>query len=302
MHAAGSLEFWIQQLINALGLGSQYALMAVGLAMVFAVMRLINFAHGTVMMASAYIGLLLLQAGMPFPLVALGAIAGAAALGVLMERIAYRPVRGASDVALLLNSFAVAVLLENLAIMLFSPRSRPFPMPALLTRVFHPGGNLFLPSIHLWAFGGALLALSGLALFVTRTRLGLAMRAAAENPVAAQLLGIEIGKVTVLAFAIGSAMAGLAVLFWTAHVGTINPGMGFEPVLKAFVACVIGGFGTIQGAVLGGYLLGALEIVLQGLLPSGIVGYRDAMVYGILILILLVRPGGILGYLEAERV
>lgn len=302
MQAIGSPEFWIQQLINALGLGSQYALMAVGLAMVFAVMRLINFAHGTVMMASAYIGLLLLQRGMPFPAVALGAIAGAAALGVLIERIAYRPVRGAPDVALLLNSFAVAVLLENLAVLLFSPRSRPFPMPALLTRVLHPGGNLFLPSIHLWAFAGALLALGGLAFFVTRTRLGLAMRAAAENPVAAQLLGIEIGKVTLLAFAIGSAMAGLAALFWTAHVGTINPSMGFEPVLKAFVACVIGGFGTIQGAVLGGYLLGALEILLQGLLPSGIVGYRDALVYGILILILLVRPGGVLGYLEAERV
>lgn len=302
MHAIGSLEFWIQQLINALGLGSQYALMAVGLAMVFAVMRLINFAHGTVMMASAYIGLLLLQHGLPFPAVALGAIVGAAVLGVLIERIAYRPVRGAPDVALLLNSFAVAVFLENLAILLFSPRSRPFPMPALLTQVLHPGGNLFLPSIHLWAFGGALVALGALAFFVTRTRLGTAMRAAAENPTAAQLLGIEIGKVTTLAFAIGSAMAGLAVLFWTAHVGTINPTMGFEPVLKAFVACVIGGFGTIPGAVLGGYLLGALEVLLQGSLPSTIVGYRDAMVYGILILILLVRPGGILGYLETERV
>lgn len=302
MHAIGSPEFWIQQLINALGLGSQYALMAVGLAMVFAVMRLINFAHGTVMMAGAYIGLLLMQRGLPFALVALGVIAGAAALGVLIERIAYRPVRGAPDVALLLNSFAVSVLLENIAILLFSPRSRPFPMPSFLTRVLHPGGNLFLPSIHLWAFGGALLALGGLALFVTRTRWGIAMRAAAENPTAAQLLGIEVGKVTALAFAIGSSMAGLAVLFWTAHVGTIDPGMGFEPVLKAFVACVIGGFGTIQGAVLGGYLLGALEIMLQGLLPSGVVGYRDALIYGILILILLVRPGGILGQLEAERV
>ncbi|WP_376791716.1 branched-chain amino acid ABC transporter permease [Thermoflexus sp.] len=302
MSMIGSLGFWIQQLINALGLGSQYALMAVGLAMVFAVMRLINFAHGTVMMAGAYIGLLLLQHGWPFSAVVIGAIAGAAALGLLIERIAYRPVRGAPDVALLLNSFAVAVFLENLAILLFSPRSRPFPMPALLTQVLHIGGNLFLPSIHLWAFGSAMFALGALALFVTRTRLGLAMRAAAENPTAAQLLGIEIGKVTMLAFAIGSAMAGLAVILWIAHVGTINPTMGFEPVLKAFVACVIGGFGTIPGAVLGGYLLGALEIMLQGFLPSGIVGYRDAFVYGILILILLVRPGGVLGYLEAERV
>lgn len=302
MQALGSLEFWIQQGINALGLGSQYALMAVGLAMVFAVMRLINFAHGTVMMAGAYIGWLLLQQGTPFPLVALGMVLGAAALGIAMERVAYRPVRGAPDVALLLNSFAVAVLLENLAILIFSPRSRPFPMPEILTQVLHPGGDLFLPSIHLWAFGGALLALTALALFVTRTRLGLAMRAAAENPTAAQLMGIDIGKVTLLAFAIGSAMAGLAVLFWTAHVGTINPGMGFEPVLKAFVACVIGGFGTIPGAVLGGYLLGALEIFLQGILPSGVVGYRDALVYAVLILILLARPGGVLGYLEAERV
>ncbi|SNB51756.1 branched-chain amino acid ABC transporter permease [Thermoflexus hugenholtzii] len=302
MHAIGSPEFWIQQLINALGLGSQYALMAVGLAMVFAVMRLINFAHGTVMMWSAYIGLLLLQRGLPFPLVAAGAILGAATLGALMERIAYRPIRGAPDVTLLLNSFAVAVFLENLAVLLFSPRSRPFPMPALLTQVLHPWGDLFLPSIHLWAFGGALLALGGLAFFVTRTRVGLAMRAAAENPTAAQLMGIEVGKVTLLAFVIGSAMAGLAVLFWVAHIGTIQPGMGFEPVLKAFVACVIGGFGTIPGAVLGGYLLGALEILLQGILPSVVVGYRDALVYAVLILLLLVRPGGVLGYGEAERV
>ena len=176
MQTLGSLEFWIQQGINALGLGSQYALMAVGLAMVFAVMRLINFAHGTVMMAGAYIGWLLLQRGTPFPLVALGMVLGAAALGIAMERVAYRPVRGAPDVALLLNSFAVAVLLENLAILIFSPRSRPFPMPEILTQVLHPGGDLFLPSIHLWALGGALLALTALALFVTRTRLGLAMR------------------------------------------------------------------------------------------------------------------------------
>ncbi|MFQ5341237.1 MAG: branched-chain amino acid ABC transporter permease [Anaerolineae bacterium] len=295
-------EYVTQQLINALSAGSVYALIAVGLAMVFGILRLVNFAHGDLMMVGAYFALFLLTAGVNFWVVLLATMVAVAMAGVIMERVAYRPIRGAADVAMLLTSFAVTIFLENGVILTLSSRSRPLPVPDFLTRVYHPHGNLFIPAVNVWAMIAAVVSMVLLTLFVTRTTIGLSMRAAAEDLMAAELMGININTVVAVAFAIGSAMAAVAGLIWGVRAGKVDPFMGFYPVLKAFVASVIGGFGTIPGAVVGGYALGILEIMLQALLPTALSPYRDAFVFIVLIIILLVRPNGILGAAETETV
>ncbi|MDP9365986.1 MAG: branched-chain amino acid ABC transporter permease [Chloroflexota bacterium] len=291
-----------QQFVNALGLGSIYALVAIGLAMVFGILRLINFAHGEVLMLGAFAAYYLAQAGLPFPAVALLAVLATVAVGLLMERVAYRAIRGAPDVALLLTSLAVSIVLQNGALLAFDAQPKPFPTPAAIQQQVTVGGGVQVSVTNLVTTGVALLLMALLTLFVTRTRLGIAMRAAAENAMAAQLMGINLTTVIVAAFAIGSALAGVAGILWGARVGRIEPLMGFIPVLKAFVATVIGGFGSIPGAVLGAYLLGFGEIYLVALLPGELSGYRDAFVFAALIVILLFRPQGILGSTEPEKI
>lgn len=295
------LELIIQQIINATSIGSLYALMAIGLAMVFGILRLINFAHGDLIMVGSYAALLLLGIGAPFWLATLGGILASLIMGLLMERVAYRPIRGAPDVAMLLTSFAVTILLENLAILLFSPTPRAFPTPAFLTTVFHYG-ELRLASIDLVAILVAFIILIVLTLFVTRTQMGISMRAASEDLLAARLMGINVNAVIATAFAIGSMMAGVVGILWSIRVGKIDPLMGFNPVLKAFVASVVGGLGSLPGAVLGGFLLGFLEILLQGLLPASLTPFREGFVFIALIILLLFRPNGILGSVEREKI
>jgi branched-chain amino acid transport system permease protein len=296
-----TLEMLLQQLINAVSVGSLYALMAIGLAMVFGILRLINFAHGDLIMVGSYVALILLTAGLPFWAAAAAGIAASTAAGLLMERLAYRPIRGAHEIAMLLTSFSVTILLENLAIIIFRPTSRPFPAPAFL-RTALESGNLRLASLDLVAIVIAGLLLALLTLFVTRTRIGVSMRAASEDLLAARLMGININAVIAAAFAIGSFLAGVVGLLWSARVGKVDPLMGFNPVLKAFVASVIGGLGSLPGAVIGAYILGGLEILLQGLLPQALTPYRDAFVFVILIALLLFRPNGILGSTEKEKI
>jgi branched-chain amino acid transport system permease protein len=295
------LELLLQQFINAVSIGSLYALMAIGLAMVFGILRLINFAHGDLIMVGSYVALLLLLLGMPFWVAALVGIAASTAAGLLMERVAYRPIRGAHEVAMLLTSFSVTIFLENLAIIIFRPTSRAFPAPALLTKAIEIG-RLRIASLDLVAITIAAVLLVLLTIFVTRTRTGIAMRAAAQDLLAARLMGINVNRVIAAAFAIGSFMAGVVGILWSVRVGKIDPLMGFSPVLKAFVASVIGGLGSLPGAVIGGYVLGALEILLQGLLPPALTPYRDALVYVVLIALLLLRPNGIMGSAEREKI
>jgi branched-chain amino acid transport system permease protein len=291
----------LQQLINAVSIGSLYALMAIGLAMVFGILRLINFAHGDLIMVGSYTALLLLGLNVPFWLAAPAAILVSVIFGLLMERIAYRPIRGAQDVAMLLTSFAVTIFLENLAIIIFTPKSRPFPTPEFLGSAI-TFGPLRVSSLDLAAIIVAVILLVGLTIFITRTETGIAMRAASQDNLAARLMGIDVNSVIMAAFIIGSMLAGVVGLLWSARVGKIDPLMGFNPVLKAFVASVIGGLGNIPGAVLGGYVLGTLEIMLQGLLPTSLSPYRDAFVFIILITLLLFRPNGILGSTEREKI
>ncbi|HEX3429066.1 MAG TPA: branched-chain amino acid ABC transporter permease [Candidatus Limnocylindrales bacterium] len=314
-------DYAIQQVVNALSAGSLYALMAVGLAMVFGILRLINFAHGDLMMIAAYLAVFCLGAGLPLavalPLIVLGTVL----VGVLMERVAYRPIRGAPDVAMLLTSFAVGQILQNGTLLTTRLAGKPtliaFPSPDVLSGVVTLGA-ITIPKVNVASFVAGIVLLGLLSVFVTRTNLGLSMRAAAEDLSAARLMGIKVNRVVATAFAIGAGLAAVAGLLYSIQAGQINPYMGFTPVLKAFIAAVIGGFGSISGAVLGGYVLGFLEVLvtslagigdllpagsvppevrtfLQQWLPSGLASWRDAVVFVVLILVLLVRPQGILG-------
>lgn len=291
-----------QQFVNALGLGSIYALVAVGLAMVFGILRLINFAHGEVLMLGAFAAYYYAAAALPFWLVAPLAVLTTVLVGLIMERVAYRPLRGAPDVALLLTSLAVSIMLQNLALLVFGSQPQRFPTPAAIEGQIALGGGVQISAVNLTTVGTALALMVALTVFVTRTSLGVSMRATAENALAAQLMGINVTTVVVAAFVIGSGLAGVAGMLWGARVGRIEPLMGFIPVLKAFVATVIGGFGSIPGAVLGAYLLGFGEIFLVALLPGDLTSYRDAFVFAGLILILLLRPQGILGSTDPEKI
>jgi branched-chain amino acid transport system permease protein len=317
----------LQQCVNALSVGSLYALMAVGLAMVFGILRLINFAHGDMMMIAAYIAAFALFAQLPLALVVPLMVGATVLVGLLVERVAYRPIRGASDVAALLTSFAVGQILQNGTLLITRLIGRPvqiaFPAPEVLSGVV-TFGPLTIPRLNLVSLVAGVILLVLLSLFVTRTMLGLSMRAAAEDLDAARLMGIKIDRVIATAFAIGSGLAAVAGLLFAVQAGQINPYLGFTPVLKAFIAAVIGGFGSIAGAVVGGYVLGALEVLLTALpgigdilppgmitpamhellrrwLPGSLSGYRDAFVFVALILMLLFRPNGILGRREHDE-
>jgi branched-chain amino acid transport system permease protein len=323
-----NLVFYIlQQLVNALSIGSLYALMAVGLAMVFSILRLINFAHGDLIMVAAYFAAFALLAKLPLVVVIVVMLAGTILVGLLMERVAYRPIRGAPDVAALLTSFAVGQILQNGTLLVTRLMQKPnplaFPVISALSGVF-TFGSITIPRVNVLSLTLGIILLVLLSLFVTRTDLGLSMRAAAEDLPAARLMGIDTNRVIATAFAIGSGLAAVAGLLFAVQAGQLTPYMGFTPVLKAFIAAVIGGFGSISGAILGGYALGGLEVFLTAIpgigdilppglvspsvqawlrqwLPSSLSSYRDAFVFVVLILVLLFRPNGILGSREREE-
>jgi branched-chain amino acid transport system permease protein len=313
-------QYFLQQIVNALAAGSLYALMAVGLALVFGILRLINFAHGDVMMVAAYLAAYCLFAKIPLWMALVIMVVGAIVVGLLMERIAYRPLRGGPEVALLLTSFAVGQILQNGTLLLTRLDQKPvqiaFPTPDALSGVIHIGG-LLISKVNLASFVIGIVLLALLTLFVTRTRLGLSMHAAAEDLPAARLMGIRVNRVVATAFAISCALASVAGFLYAAQAGQINPFLGFQPVLMAFIAAVIGGFGSLSGAVVGAYLLGFLQVLptalfgiadiippgtvppgvqdlLAQLLPSVGASYRDAFVFVFLILMLLFRPNGLL--------
>lgn len=291
----------LQQLANGLVLGSLYALVAVGFTMIYGIVRLINFAHGDVLMVGAFAAFGLLGAlGLPLWAALVGVMALGALLAMAIDLVAFRPQRGAPQVNGFITSLGVAVLIQNLAILTLSGQPRPFNLPDWLR------GTLGLPGLRVSVLDFTIVAstlaiLLALTLFVQRSRLGMAMRATAENPLAASLMGIRTNRAIAAAFALGGALAAVAGVFWAGRSGQIEPLMGFLPGLKAFVAAVIGGVGSLPGAVLGGFLLGFAEVLFVGLLPPAYGAYRDAFVFGLLILILLVLPNGLLGRPTEER-
>lgn len=290
----------LQQLVNGLMLGSLYALVAIGFSMIYGIVRLINFAHGDVVMIGAFTTLGLVTAGVPWPLVLVAVALAGALAGATIERAVFRPMRDAPQVTGFIATLAVAIAIQNAALMLLTGQPRNFLFPdALRARIAI--GPTTVGLLDLLIIGTTLVVSLGLVLVVRRTRLGIAMRAVADNVTAARLMGIPVGRTIMLAFAIGSGLAALAGLLWGGRFGQIDPLMGFAPGLKAFVACVIGGVGSITGAMLGGYLLGMAEILFVGLLPPALAGYRDAFVFALLVLVLLVLPNGLLGQSEEER-
>ncbi len=297
-----SLAYLVQNTIDGLSLGSIYALIAIGFSLTFSILRLINFAHGDILMIGAYCALFLII-GMHLPLWAalIFAMACAALFGIFIERIAYRPLRGANDVAALIASLAVSIIIQNTGIMTVTAQPRKFEIPEILT-VIHNFGNISISNMTLLIIILSLFLMISFSLFVTRTKMGAAMRACSENICVAQLMGIDINRVISVTFALGSGMAAVSGIMLAGQYGRIDPLMGLIPGLKAFVAAVIGGIGSVSGAALGGYVLGLSEILLVALLPPSYSGYRDAFVFILLILVLLFKPSGLLGQAEGRKV
>lgn len=295
------MTYIIQQLVNGLALGSIYALIAIGLTMVYGILRLINFAHGDLMMLGAYLAAVLIgSAFFPIGLAIVVPTIVIGLFGLLMERTAYKPLRGAPEVAMLITSLGVSRLLQNGTVLGLSPQPQSFRLPGDLTTSITLAGIRFT-QLDALTLGLVLVLMVGLGVFINRSRTGMAMRASSENLQAARLIGINVNHVVGAAFLIGSALAGTAGFLWAGRYGIIDPFMGFLPGLKAFIAAVIGGIGSIRGAVVGGILLGVAEIGFVGFLPPEYSGFRDAFVFGLLLLVLLVRPNGLFGTSEIER-
>lgn len=293
MILAGAGQEAVQQAINAFSLGSTYAMLALGLAMVFSILGLVNFAHGELVTVAGYTMYLEYQAGVPFWAQVPSAIAAAAVAAVLMERIAFRPLRGASFITLLFASFALSVIIQNVFLAAVSPRQKGVPLPDVFSQAikvgpFTIGWLQVITTITCFA------ALAVLTVFLRRSTQGLGMLAAAQDFQVTRLMGIPANRVIATAFAISGALAGIAAIFIVARRGTVEPGMGFNPVLKAFIASVIGGLGSLAGAVVGGFVLAAIEVGLDASLPNDILGFRDAFALAIVIAILYFRPDGLL--------
>lgn len=295
------MDLVIQQLINAISLGGVYALLALGLAIVFSIMGLVNFAHGEIMTLGGYaMWFVTIQFGAPLPLVFLAAVATAMAAALLMERIAFRPVRGAGVATMLLTSFAVSVILQVTFQNVISPRPRGIQLPPEMSQVIQVLG-VGIGLIQLLAILMVLVSLGLLTIFLRRTTLGISMRAAAQDFAVARLMGIRADAVIATAFAISGLLAGVAAFLWVAQRGSVDPAMGLTPVIKAFIASVMGGLGSLPGAVVGGFVLGFVEVTLQAWLPQEALPFKDAVSLTIVILILLWRPQGLLGR-AADRV
>ena len=293
---------FLQQLLNGLSLGAIYALIALGYTMVYGVLRFINFAHSDVFMVGAFIGYYL---GKLVPegtvwgglLVLLAAMLGCAILGIVIERLAYRPLRSAPTLNVLITAIGVSLLLEYSGQVFFGAAPRSFP--ALFPVRNFTAGGLVLSSNQLVVVAVAVFLLFGLQFIVHRTKIGTAMRAVALNPKAAQLVGIDIDVVISFTFGLGSALAAAGGILYALNYPSIDPLMGVMPGLKAFVAAILGGIGNIRGAALGGLLLGTIETFVSGSQWST---YKDAIAFAILIIILLLRPAGLLGRVTAEKV
>jgi branched-chain amino acid transport system permease protein len=285
-------QYLFQQLVNGLSLGSLYALVAIGFSMIYGIVRLINFAHGDLLMIGAFSTLALIATGVPWPAILIAVLAVGAIAGMVIATVVFRPIRGAPQVTGFIATLAASIIVQNTALMTLSAQQRNFLFPAFMRQRVGFGG-VSAAVTDLVNIGLTLILIAALLLIVYRTRLGIAMRATAENLMAARLMGVAVDRTILAAFAIGSALAAVAGLMWGGKFGQIDPLLGFVPGLKAFVACVIGGVGSIGGAMLGGYILGLAEVLFVGLLPPEFSGYRDTFVFSLLILILLVRPSGL---------
>lgn len=308
------MDTFIQQIINGMVLGSMYALIALGYTMVYGVLNLINFAHGDVLMIGAMAGLTILKyvnvaapdlPGIVKLLIAIvGAIPVCVVVNVIIERVAYRPLRNAPRLAPLITAIGVSILLQTFAMMIWGRSPIPFPQ-VMPSEPLHIAGALISPTqVMLLILAAA--SMIALVLLVEKTKMGRAMRATAENPRIAGLMGVDSNRVIVMTFVIGAALAAVAGVMWGANYSSAQFAMGFVPGLKAFSAAVLGGIGNIYGAMLGGILLGLIESLGAGYigdLTGGFFGsnYQDIFAFIVLIIVLTLRPSGIMGERVADR-
>lgn len=288
----------VQFLIDAISLGSLYAVIVIGVALILGIVRLMNFAHGDLVVVGGYSMALL--SSQHVLVVILSTIAVTTACALAMERIAFRSVRGASAATLLITSFTVSYLLQNLISATMTSTPRPIVMPGFVLELFDVGPNQLSKLAVLTIAVTAVLVIA-LAAFLNRTVLGLQMRAAAEDFVMARLVGVRANRVISLAFAVSGGLAGVVALAFFSQVGAVTPTMGVSITLIAFVGTVIGGIGSLVAATTGGFLLGVITVALQAALPVGLSSFRDAFLFTIVIAILLFRPRGLLRRGQAER-
>lgn len=283
----------IQFAIDVLSLGSLYALMALGLVIVYGILRLVNFAYGELIMVAGYTLYLLDGTALPWLAMAAVAIVMAMVFGVLTEYVAFRPVRMKSVTAVLITSFAFSTLLQHAALLFISPRSRLVPTPALFTRTVEIAG-VVVPLRNLLTIAAAVAVLVLFTILLRRTVLGIALRAAASQFRMTRMLGVPANLVITSAFAISGLLAGVVSLFWLGRIGSVVPGIGLEPLLVAFIATVIGGMRSLPGAVVGGYLLALIDVSLNTALPQALLQFRDAFTFSLVIVLLLWRPQGLI--------
>lgn len=289
----------IQQLVNGISLGSIYALIALGYTMVYGIVRLINFAHGDVFMIGSFVGFYAVtMLGVGFFPALLLAMAACAVLGVVIERIAYKPLRNATRIAVLITAIGVSLLIEYVIIYLRGAQPEAYPSTLLSDRNLELFG-VVISSQSLFILGTSLVLMVLLQFIVHRTKIGKAMRAVSHDAEAARLMGINVDNTISATFAIGSALTGAAGVIFGIYYTKIEPLMGILPGLKAFVAAVLGGIGIIPGAMVGGLLLGVIESLVSGL---GYSLWRDGVAFVILILILIFRPAGLFGKNVREKV
>lgn len=293
------LPFFFQQLTNGLILGSVYSLVAIGLTLVFGVLGVINMAHGEMAMVGAFAGLLCLQAGVPAPAVLLVAALAAGLGGLLMERLALRPLPHGVDPHIpMVSTIGVSIIIQELATKAFTAKQRPYPTPGLLGERLRLG-PIQVDYLHLVILGLALALMVGLKLFISRTKLGIAIRAVAENPRTAGLMGINERLIVALVFVISSALAGVAGALVGMNFNNISPFIGVPIGFKGLAAVIFGGLGNVTGAMVAGLVIGVSEVMAVGYVASS---WRDAVAFGAMILILLVRPAGIFGTVGQEKV
>lgn len=313
-----TLEALLQHIANGVTLGGVFALVALGYTMVYGILELINFAHGDIFMVGAFVGLFVLEAlfgvgitqlWLALPLAMLAAMAGAAVLGVSVERVAYRPLRKSPKITLLVSALGASMFISNFVRMTIGPNLKPYPQLTSFAGVSGQGivlGGVSVQYIQLLIVGSSVVLMLGLDAFVNRTRMGRGMRATAQDPEAAQMLGIPIDRIILLTFVLGSALAAAGGVLSGLYYGGVKFSDGFLVGMKAFTAAVLGGIGNIRGAMLGGLVLGICETVVIALLDAAgvpeVFDYKDAVAFLALVLILTLRPSGLLGSHVPEKV
>ena len=291
---------FLSYLINGLSLGSVYAIIALGYTMVYGIAKMLNFAHGDIMMVGAFVAFFALNSfGLPVIVSVVLSMLATTVLGVVIERLAYKPLRQAPSLAVLITAIGVSYFLQNSALLIWGADPKAFPSVVSLPSVTLFNGQLTINSITIVTVLTATLVMVGLTLFTTRTKMGKAMRACSEDKGAAQLMGINVDGTISMVFAIGSGLAAIAGVLLCSAYPTLMPTTGSMPGIKAFTAAVFGGIGSIPGAALGGILLGIIEIMSKTYISTQL---ADAIVFGVLIVVLLIKPAGLLGTYVPEKV